>query len=337
MGIDDTVRTLRNQRLTAEAEAVPASFQGVTKDKVRQVLRALARETDDMVDVVFALLDDQTPSFYSKVSATHKVCDGASTAHIACHVGILQRGGNRLDREGRDYWIKPLREPGAIESAHLLSKEGSFVPGWPVAKSSNNCSRLSADFVDILRADDGDWQELLAVWMSEDAQRHRLKLQAEAAAATRRQVDTKHADLIQRCISVLVPEFLENYDLLYVDDSDGDRISAEEEARLAAAGVFLEIGDAMPDVLLVSHAQSSLWVIEAVTSDGEVDRHKIEQLSQLAARSGFADIQFTTAYWTWRAAATRQARHKNLAVGSWLWIAEDPGRHFFVSGPSRAV
>lgn len=30
------------------------------------------------------------------------VPDGASTAHLACHIGILQRGTLKLDRESRD-------------------------------------------------------------------------------------------------------------------------------------------------------------------------------------------------------------------------------------------
>lgn len=67
---------------------------------------------------------------------------------------------------------------------------------------------------------------------------------------------------------------------------------------------------------------------QGVTSDGEVDRHKVEQLTLLSNRSGFVEIGFTTAYRTWKDAAVRQGRHKNLATDTWVWIAEDAGKHF---------
>jgi len=39
-------------------------LQGVSKQKIAQVLQTLARGTSDQVDAVFALLDDQTPSWF---------------------------------------------------------------------------------------------------------------------------------------------------------------------------------------------------------------------------------------------------------------------------------
>ncbi len=57
----------------------------------------------DNVDAVYALLDDETASWFPSAPEGTKFSDGASTAHIGCHVEILQRGGSKLDREGRDY------------------------------------------------------------------------------------------------------------------------------------------------------------------------------------------------------------------------------------------
>ncbi len=68
------------------------SYQGVTKARVVEVLKAIDRHTDDLTDAVFALLDDQHDSWFTKAPPGTRFCDGASTAHIACHVGILQRG-----------------------------------------------------------------------------------------------------------------------------------------------------------------------------------------------------------------------------------------------------
>ena len=91
------------------------------------------------------------------------------------------------------------------------------------------------------------------------------------------------------------------------------------------------LGDAMPDVLLWNPTTDRLWVIEAaVTSDGEVDHHKVNQLNNLAERSGKAGVDFTTVYRTWKEAAARQAAHQNIAVGSYIWIHADPAKHFRV-------
>ena len=141
-------------------------------------------------------------------------------------------------------------------------------------------------------------------------------------------VDTKHSDLIQACQGFYIPDFLPDYQVIYVDDREGDRITSAQRSALAKAGLFLTLGDAMPDILLWNAKIDSLWVIEAVTSDGEVDLHKVAQLTELDRRSGKRDIGFTTAYPTWKAAATRQSRHKNLPPGTYLWIMEDPSKHF---------
>jgi hypothetical protein len=84
----------------------------------------------------------------------------------------------------------------------------------------------------------------------------------------------------------------------------------------------------MPDVLLWNKTTDHLWVIEAVTSDGEVDNHKVAQMSALAKRSGKSGVGFTTAYQTWSAAAKRQGKYKNIAPGTYIWIQEDPSKHY---------
>jgi len=56
------------------------------------------------------------------------------------------------------------------------------------------------------------------------------------------------------------PRFLEGYEVLYVDDSDGDRISDEERAKMRAAGAELTLADPMPDVLLWHPETDWLWV-----------------------------------------------------------------------------
>ena len=87
----------------------------------------------------------------------------------------------------------------------------------------------------------------------------------------------------------------------------------------------------MPDVLLWNPDTDQLWVIEAVTSDGEVDLHKKNSLVAFTERHHKASIGFTTAYPTWKKAAERQGKLKNLADDTWLWIQEDPSRNIYIS------
>ena len=118
--------------------------------------------------------------------------------------------------------------------------------------------------------------------------------------------------------------------MVYIDEGDGDRLSVSDRVRLAEAGMDLRLSDAMPDVLLWNGHTDRLWVIEAVTSDGEVDIHKVNQLTAFAKRCGKAGIDFTTAFRTWKDVAARQGTHQNITVGSYIWIQADGAKHLLL-------
>ncbi|WP_309401047.1 BsuBI/PstI family type II restriction endonuclease [Cerasicoccus maritimus] len=312
---------------------LPSTFQGVDKERISQVLAKIDRSRPDIIDVVFALLDDVLPSFFTKTANQFKFCAGASTAHIACHVGIIQRSSGKLDREGRDYWLKPLWEIGALEKVYFSPKENKFLPGHPTAKSPNSAYRIDEGFLKILKASPSSWQSILHAWSSSSAIRRRLSLQAKLAQRTRESVDSKHLRLIQDSQEHYVPNFLPGFEVIYIDDADGDRISDEESKKLERAGLNIALDDSMPDILLWNSTTDSVWVIEAVCSDGEVDWHKVENLTKLAKRCGKSSIGFTTTYPDWRTAATRQSSMKNLAVDTFLWIRTDGAKQFRVLPP----
>ena len=331
---------LRSDIIAKKLQRPPIALQGITKERIAEVLKALDRTSRDQIDAVFALLDDINPSwFYEAAEKGLKVCHGASTAHIACHVGVLQRNGGKLDREGRDYWLKPLWEIGAFEKIYFDSETAEFLPGHPVPKSPNSAYRIAPAFLQILKASDADRKALLAAWASKDAIRARLQVQAELAKATSAKIGTPHQGLITAACEVYVPNFLLGFEVLYIDATDGQRVTAEQELALKKAGIAIGLGDSMPDILLWNQETDSLWVIEAVTSDGEVDTHKVQSLTTLASRSGKKKIGFTTAYATWRHAAARQGKHKNIAPGTYIWIREDGAKQLsvetFESSPER--
>jgi len=332
MTIESDFRDIRRKRLEIRDRAVPQEFQGVTKIKIRQVLSSIDKETEDMVDVVFALLDDETPNLFSAAPYGSKFCDGATVAHIGAHVGILQRGGNsKLDREGRDYWIKPLRELGAIDPIYFNPDTNKFIQGHPKPKSPNSAYRLSHDFIEILKASEGEWHSLLMAWSKDDRIRERAILQARAQELSEQLVVGDHKNLIMACKDLYIPEFFPDYEILFVDYEDGQRVTEEEQKLLKQSGLSLDLRDAMPDLLLWNPDTDVLWVIEAVTSDGEVDEHKVAQILSLVRRSGKAGAGFTTAYIGWSYAASRQGRYKNIAPSTYIWISEDPSKHFLVS------
>ena len=328
MKLEDQVRSLRKQTIAAREPVVPDELQGVSKTRIETVLAAIDRAKPDCIDAVYALLDDRFPSWFTSAKAWARFCDGATTAHLACHIGILQRDATKLDREGRDYWVKPLREVGAIEPVLLDSRKRAFLSGHIKAKSPNSAYRLAHDFKRILQATDKESRVLLGEWIKEENVRGRLELQAKQAEQAGECVDTAHANLIRACIEHYVPRFLSGFIVVYTDSTDGERITDEDRDHLRDAGLDLRLGDAMPDVLLVNAELNELWVIEAVTSDGEVDNHKVERMLVFARRHKKAGVGFTTAYATWKSAAVRQAAYKNIPPSTYIWIREDPSKHY---------
>ncbi|EAA2619708.1 hypothetical protein SKB45_001002 [Salmonella enterica] len=333
MSLVDRIIEYRNNLLKEGMEVVPVCYQGISKEKIKSVLNIIDRSTNDMIDAVFALLDER-PTWFSKkaIKAGIKFCDGASTAHIGAHIGILQRGGyTKLDREGRDYWLKPLWEIGSLEKVMLDSNTMTFIPGHPIAKSPLCAYKISQAFKDILSAPDGVWESLAKEWVSEENKRQRLNFQAEVIKKAKEAVHSPHSQLIADSCQYYVPMFLKDYEIIFIDDGDGDRITEEQRRKLRTAGLTIQLNDSMPDVLLWNKKTDSLWVIEAVTSDGEVDIHKVNSMKAFSKRNGKSDVGFTTTYQTWKKIAERQHKYKNIAHGTYIWIQEDPSKNLYVA------
>lgn len=328
MTVEQTAAKLRELRKESGLPAVPTELQGVSKEKIRNVLDLIGVDAKaDIIDCVFALLDNETSSWFSN-AAKLKFCDGATTAHLGCHIGIFQRQSGKMDREGRDYWIKPLRDLEAVEP--ILLHDGAFLIGHAKAKSPNSAYRLHEDFKKILVASEADIEMLVAQWGKDDAVRARSLFHAEALAASKKLVDQGHSGLIKASAEIYAPKFLPGFEVIYIDDGDGDRISDEDKKKLKEAGLELLLSDAMPDVLLWNRTTNWLWVIEAVTSDGEVDLHKVKQVETLAFRNHKVGVGFTTTYRNWNDAAKRQEKQNNLAVGTYMWIQSNPSKHHVV-------
>lgn len=325
MRLDEKVILLKAAMV---AKGLPLASDNL-KQRIIGVCRKLSLANDNIIDAISALTDNVTDNWFSKMPKTARFCDGATVAHIGAHIGILQRNGTRgLDREGRDYWIKPLCNLGAVEKVYLDPKTKVFMAGHPVSKSPNNSYRLSKSLLSILEAPEEDWELQLTEWNSVDAVRQRSAFQAQAESTTSQIVVSPHTELINACVDHYAPKFLSGFNVVYVDDGDGDRVTENDILALEEAGVQIGIGDPMPDILLWNPTTDWLWVIEAVNSDGEVDLQKQKNLQELCRRSGKAGIGFTSAYDTWKKAGSRQDANRNIAPGTYIWIRRDGAKHF---------
>ena len=317
---EDYFSNLKNEGVKS-----PKAPSGVKKEMISTALSLVDHESPDLIDVILCLLDDSFPSLLVEGLT---ISDGATTANIACYVGILMRRGNKLDREGRDYWIKPLVELGIIRLVTFRPETRDFIDGHLRAKSPNSAYRLNSDFVALLKR--GREKDIKSFFGSNETTKRRLlhaKLIKDSIAT---HGNGPHAELIILACAHYAPYFLAGYEVAYVDDSDGDRISKNEKKKFAQFGITLTLEDCWPDVLLINPTENSIWFIEAVVSDGEVDAAKMQRFLSYCNRHGKNLGGATTCYHTWKELASRQTRQENLAVGSYIWVASDPTKHLLI-------
>lgn len=314
------------ERLVNEGYTLKDMYQNVTLDDVTTVLNKLNQYSDDKRDVVWCLLNDEFPSVFSNADG-FKISDGASIAHLGGYVGILKRHAKRLDREGRDYWVKPLTDIGAMEPITL--KDGVFVEGHIKAKSPNSAYRLSTYFSNLLKCvKKDDFDKKFDDYVSSVDERLAIFSQLEKASKAA-QGDSAHKQLIELSISVYANMYLPGYIPVFTDYADGDRVTPEERQKLDEYGiVFGTIHDVWPDAILINPETDTLWFIEAVTSDGEADQHKVEGLKAICENSGKKYGGVTTTYETYKRFAARQQTENNLARDTYVWIKECPDKQF---------
>lgn len=318
------------QRLSTQGYVAKETYQSVDIHNIEFFLKILGRYTNDTFNAVRALLDNELPSSYAKIASSHHFSDGARTSQIGAYMGyILEQSGKQKDREGRDYWLKPLEELGVLEPIKLDGN--AFIKGH-TAKSPNNSYRLTNSFIELMLNPNLN-EELIKDWTKKNSLLERTHITVETTQLNEELSKTlnKHQKLIENSINIYAKNYLEGYICLYKDDSDGDRISEMELKLLNTYNVKLgELGDVWPDVVFYNPTENSLWFIEAVTTDGEVDIKKLQGFIEICRKSNKKFGGCTTTYDTWNTFSRRQSKVKNLVPNSYVWINEDPEKQFFV-------
>ena len=96
-------------------------------------------------------------------------------------------------------------------------------------------------------------------------------------------------------------------------------------------GLTLDLSTRYPDAILASVASRSLWIVDAVSSDGEVDTIRFHEISGWASWHGWTIAGATTAYADYQTYSRRQGAMQNIAAGTTIWVAEDGGKLLIVS------
>lgn len=294
---------------------------------------------------LFALTDQATANPHTTLaSAGLPFAAGATQRQISTYVAeYLGEPGRNYDREVfRDYVLLPLREVGILEQLFVRPKKelvGDPVPallerGFWVPKSPTSSYVLTEEAEAlILETPSEAWDEALAAFVGATPKRreriaqHRARVMLEGAA-----VETKHGLLIEAaCSTLLGSDEFADFELIFKDDGDDDRIKEPWATRLKHLGLTLDLSTRYPDGILALVDRRALWIVDAVSSDGEIDTIRLEEISDWATRHGWTIAGATTAYADYQTYSRRQGAMQNIAAGTTIWIAEDGGKLLSVS------
>lgn len=291
-------------------------------------LGVLVALDDDTVDHERAVLAEKGFNRRSGGATTRRVLDAAAE-HLN-HSGF--------DREYRDDAFPRLIEVGMVEKAYAVTKTSDghgvgITRGLHKSKSNNNMYVLTEELLALMDAAPAAWNEAAHEWLARDNERRRKAVERSAAVANASASGTSaHSTLIATCVDTLLASAAAGFTPIFVDDDDGDRIRDEYREQLEPRGLMPDLSSKWPDAILVEDKSRSVWFVDAVTGDGEIDQSRGDALVNWAGTSNWTTVGMTTAYLTWKAAGARQNNQRNLAVDSSMWIADDGGKLFVVRG-----
>lgn len=133
--------------------------------------------------------------------------------------------------------------------------------------------------------------------------------------------------LIKMVIEDFCQRFVPDGTVIYIGDAEDKFLHLETE-YLQKLGVTVPAPSKMPDVVVHDTRRNWLLLIEAVSSDGPVNRKRRKELRELFAGCK-AGLVFVTAF------PTREAMRSFLAQISWeseVWIADNPEHMIHFNG-----
>lgn len=306
---------------------MPSDIQ-LARHRVNEILERLGLRTQDRVETILALLDDESPSAFPAL-AEHGLtfASGAGTQQLFKYIAP-RLGKAEIDREQRDYIMLPLREVGILITGYADTKAGRVIPHFWKPKSSCNVYVLNPEFRRLLERDEGEFGEALRGWEAAASERQQRIASAEAAAFAAGKDDR----LVSIALSLYCPRFLPGYEVVFVDDSDGKRIAPEWQGHVDRLHLPVDLAGRWPDIVLNTPGTPRCWIVDCVDTDGEVDPVRRHEMLDAFRGRDLAIDGFTTVYRTVRRFAARQAQMDNVAPDTYVWIAELGGAQFRKEG-----
>jgi len=291
------------------------------RGRAKTVLLALGLDDPRQLECVMVLMDDMTPSpFTALASAGLKFSSGATTRQIFDEISLRLRLRS-IDREMRDYIQLPLREVGILRKGYADSTSGSVILDRWVPKSSSNVYVVDPDFRGMLELkSDTESSEALDAWI-----RNRDERVARIHSAEARSASGDVTRLVPATLEMYCPWYLPDYEVVFVDDSDGQRIAAKWREGVDRLGLPLDLESRWPDIVLNMPGTNRCWIVDCVETDGEVDPVRRKEIAEHFAERSLVLDGFTTVYRTMRRFTERQQVMDNIAPYTFVWVMETGG------------
>ena len=297
----------------------------IARERIKRALQHLGLLTAGREETILALLDDETPSdFRALAEKGLTFASGARTRQILNYIAHRLGKDRKMDRELRDAIMLPLREVGVLLKGYADTKAGQVTLHFWKPKSPNNVYVLNPQFRALLEASDVGFADALTLWERATPERRHRVASAEAAAFAH----SKDHRLVSVALAAYCHRFLPGYRVVFVDDTDGQRIAPEWRESVERLGLPLDLASRWPDIILNAPETNRCWVVDCVETDGEVDPVRHKEILEAFESRGLTIDGFTTVYRTARRFAERQSQVDNIAPDTYIWIAELGGGQF---------
>ena len=269
---------------------VKGRFSPTWAARLPAILLSLGQVRPDeksLADVITGCKPDQfrsskeTIAFFNEHWASHVVVGKTSKA--------LVTAGNYDDF--RDHGIIPLCNNGlAIRNTKVKSKN---------LNGKDTAYGLTAEGISLLSAFGTDaWEAALGMfkgWRDASGQtidRTLLVQPAHDSAFTLH--EDPHNYVQQQVIEQMLPRFAPDYQIIYTGDAE-DRARFYQPELAAKLGLGPLFAEKMPDIVAWYPKENWIFIVEAVTSTGHIDRSKKDRFKELLGHRA-EDAVFVTAF-----------------------------------------
>ena len=133
--------------------------------------------------------------------------------------------------------------------------------------------------------------------------------------------------LVEKIVSLFVPRFINNPRILYIGDAENKFLHFDEDG-FKSINVDINLHGKIPDIIILDQDMKWLYLIEAVTSHGPINKKRRNELEEIFGRST-AGLVYVTAF------PDRSVMVKYLKEISWqsdVWLAETPDHMIHFNG-----